>query len=97
MATENTKTNSSEAVDQLKADLETLRKDLAQIADSVKSESKDKLAAGAEQARKKAQQTRKQAEEAAQQVGQKIEENPLVSILVAFGLGFLVGLILDRR
>lgn len=88
-------------INQLKSDVATLRKDMADLMGALKD-------AGAEQGRKtynrayqQAQRTgqyaRERATDAYETVGKEVENRPLTSVLTAFGTGFVVGMLLDRR
>lgn len=87
-------------LDQLKSDVATLREDMATLIDTMK-------AAGMEQgreaydraysrARQAGERVRERAGEAYGVVGREVEDRPLTSVLVAFGTGFVVGMLLDR-
>ncbi len=81
----------------LKADLAKLREDVSELAGAVRQSGADKGRAAyarAQQAGERAWESAAEAERAAER---QIAERPMVSVLTAFGVGFLVGLILDRR
>lgn len=93
---ENMETPENKEVDQLKAELDSLRKDFTQLTDTFKQMSREQVQAGTDQARDSAQQLGNQARDAAQNVEQEISARPLTSVLAAFGIGFIVGKLLDR-
>lgn len=84
-------------VDKLKEDLASLRSDVRQLADSLKSTSASHLRSGADSARASADRFRGQAREAARSAESEIEAHPLTSVFTAFGIGFVLGKLLDRR
>jgi ElaB/YqjD/DUF883 family membrane-anchored ribosome-binding protein len=81
----------------LREELDTLRGDIARLADSVKAVSEKTARAGVERARVRASQARDQVEGWADQLGSHVEERPYGSVMMAFGLGFVLGKLLDRR
>lgn len=90
-------TTESSDVTQLRADLDALRGDFARLTDSLKSVTGKGARAGVDAARRHAEQTRAQAEDWMGVLGSHIEERPYGSLLTAFGVGFLLGKLLDRR
>ena len=58
---------------------------------------KDKLDAGLVELKKAAKRARKQGEDAVEMASDKIKERPLTTVLVAFGVGILLGKLMDRR
>ncbi len=73
--------------------LETLRKDF----DSLKSDVKDLSSAVKELFKDEANLARDRARKAGRQVGQKIEEHPAASVGTAMGIGFIIGMLVDRQ
>jgi len=85
----------SRDIDALKADLEALRADVAAIARSIKELGAAKgheALARAEELGERARATLSAAEEL---LGREIEERPIASLITAFGIGFLIGKLLD--
>lgn len=87
----------NEDLENLKRDIQQLRSDVASMAKSLKS----LTAATGEEAYQRAealgQAARRRAAAMEEQLGQEINERPLTSVLAAFGIGFLIGKILDGR
>jgi len=91
----------SNEVKKLKADIADLRDDVASLVNTLK-------AAGLEQgqqayeevyerARQAGESVRVRAEDAYDAFGKEVESRPLTSVLTAFGVGFVVGMVLDHR
>jgi len=76
-------------MEQLKSDLASLRKDVAALTEAYKDR-------GVERARATAEGVRDQASQAAQTVSHQIEDRPYTSVLSAFGIGLIIGRLLDR-
>jgi ElaB/YqjD/DUF883 family membrane-anchored ribosome-binding protein len=92
-------TNSSAAdidLSQLVADVQALKRDIAALAGHSRGAAADAASAlGAEAQRlydNVAAQSRRQAEA----LGHQVEDHPLASLLIAFGIGFVAGRILPR-
>lgn len=97
MATPEQTANSDKTeVEQLKADLDSLRRDVSQLTDTLKRSSREQVQAGTAQARESANQLGNQARDATRNLEQEIGQRPMTSVLAAFGIGFVVGKLLDR-
>lgn len=81
----------------LREELETLRGDIARLGETVKTITERSARTGVERARARAGQAREQVEDWTEQLGQHVEERPYGSVMMAFGLGFVLGKLLDRR
>lgn len=82
-------------IDKLKHDLEALRRDVAAIASGIQAlgaAKSDDAFARAEEIGERARASLTAAEEL---LGREIEERPIASLAVAFGVGFLIGKLLD--
>ncbi|MGA8258722.1 MAG: hypothetical protein WB783_00760 [Arenicellales bacterium] len=77
-------------VDQLREDLNKLREDVSSLVDTMRKD-------GAARGRAAYESARESVDAARETLGREIEERPVTSILTAFGVGFVVGLLLDRR
>jgi ElaB/YqjD/DUF883 family membrane-anchored ribosome-binding protein len=75
----------------LKADLDTLRGDLAQLTRTVRDLAGVRRDQGMAAARDYAAQASAQAQEAKARAEQTISANPLLSVAAAFGVGYLLG------
>ncbi len=91
----------NEELEQLKSDVATLREDMATLVDTIKQagmeEGREAYERVQARAREAGADVRRRTSEAYGVVGREVEERPLTSILVAFGTGFVVGMLLDRR
>jgi ElaB/YqjD/DUF883 family membrane-anchored ribosome-binding protein len=81
----------------LRSDLAALRRDIAAVtrtAVQMTAETPDKIA---DSVRHKAEEVGERGAEIASSVGRHIEERPLASVAVAFGVGFLLANLFHRR
>lgn len=87
-------------IDDVRADLDALRKDIGKLSDSLSSNLAGSAAQVAENARARAGEAVSAASDKARSgaefVGQKVEERPVTSMAVAFGAGLLIGKLLKR-
>jgi ElaB/YqjD/DUF883 family membrane-anchored ribosome-binding protein len=83
-------------IENLQRDLQALRQDVSSLTDSLKKMSAERVNAGLDSARASGEKFRQQAEEATRNLEQEIEARPFTSVLAAFGVGFIVGKLLDR-
>ncbi|HYW04504.1 MAG TPA: hypothetical protein VFA86_11250 [Gammaproteobacteria bacterium] len=81
----------------LKADVARLRSDISDLAGAVRQAGEQRGRQAYSRARQAGEQAWHRASEAEQAAAHEIAERPMASVLTAFGVGFLVGLILDRR
>lgn len=94
-------------VEQLKKDIAQLRADLSTIGEGVRKMSTD--AVGATQAKVKSiaqdaldefhnklNEAKSQGKKAMHDLEREIKDNPLISLAVAFGIGFVLSKLLDR-
>ncbi len=81
----------------LRDDLDALRKDVSKLTDDVRGIASERVSAARDRARDTAYRARDRGEAVASEVGHRIEERPLTSVAVAFGVGMLIGRLLDRR
>jgi len=86
-----------EDLDALKRDFAALRKDVAalmsSLGDAASAQKQRAFAAAGE----KAEQIKEQGAKVVRSVEGEIEARPLTSIGIAFGVGFLLGKLLERR
>jgi hypothetical protein len=84
----------------IRADIETLRKDLGRLMEHVKSGAFQNVAGRFEEisgdARRLYDQARAGGERSAEALVRQVEERPLATLLVAFGLGFIGGRLIRR-
>lgn len=82
-------------VDKLKSDLEQLRKDVASIAQTFKDLGLAKRDEAFKRAEELGERARTKAAGAEERFSREIEERPFTSVLTAFGIGFIIGKLLD--
>lgn len=82
--------------EQLRADLNQIQRDVEALTETLKKLGASRGQEGMEAVKRAAAATEKQARAAVESVEQQVTERPFQSVLVAFGLGFLVGKLLDR-
>ncbi len=87
-----TTTDLAADIDKLKGDLEALRRDVASIARGIKDLGAARSNEALEEISERARASLAAAEEL---VGRELEERPIASLLTAFGIGFLIGKLLD--
>ncbi|HEY7688754.1 MAG TPA: hypothetical protein VH835_08680 [Dongiaceae bacterium] len=103
----NIKTSGERDFAQLESDFAKLRDDVASLAGTVKDIAaneaynvsdalRSSLDSATKQARKASKRMRSQAQDAADTFQESIEEHPISSILVALGVGVVVGMMLRR-
>lgn len=78
-------------------DMAALRADLNKLVESLKGAASAQGEAAYGQFRTATERTKTQAKETMASTAQVIEERPLTSVLVAFGVGLLLGILFDRR
>jgi ElaB/YqjD/DUF883 family membrane-anchored ribosome-binding protein len=87
-------------LDSVREDLAKLREDVANLATSLKGATSEALHEQIDAARARIDrlsgEARQQSRQTLDDLTDKIEERPLASILVAFGVGILIGRLLDR-
>ncbi len=86
-----------EDVERLQKDIEKLRADINALIRDFREVGTEQGKAAFDRARRAGESFLSDAEELRKQADRKIEENPLMSVLVSFGVGFVVGKLLDRR
>lgn len=89
-------TDTERDINQLKNDLAALRNDLAALSKTLKDEATTRARRGYERAREAGEEAVEYARSGARAVEHQIEERPLLSVLSAFGVGLLVGKLMDR-
>ncbi|MGH7008473.1 MAG: hypothetical protein ACRED7_08725 [Stellaceae bacterium] len=89
-----TRTNGAE-LDTIRDDIDTLRKDLARLMEHVKSGALHNIAGQVEdmsdEARRLYNRALVEGERGADVLARQVEERPLTTLLIAFGLGFIGG------
>lgn len=83
-------------MDRLRGDLERLRKDMEGLTRTVRDVASARGEEGAARAREMVEQAQAQARATLDTTERTVKENPLVSVAVAFGVGWVVGRLMDR-
>jgi len=81
----------------LHKELDQLRADVAALMNTLKGIAADETGSAYESVRRSAQKAQEQAAQTAGTVGQEIGERPFTSVLSAFSIGLLIGMLLSRR
>ncbi|HEX5078032.1 MAG TPA: hypothetical protein VFV80_02700 [Geminicoccaceae bacterium] len=88
-------------VDAIKTDLDALRKDLANVLETIKGTAKNRAESELDALQKRLNQIASDVQasgrDSLRAVESQIGERPLVSIAVAFAVGLMLGKLLDRR
>ena len=88
-------------VDAIKSDLDTLRKDLASVLETIKGTAKSRAESELDALQKRMNQiaadVQSSGREGLRAVEGQIGEKPLVSVAVAFAVGLIIGKLFDRR
>lgn len=84
-------------VAKLRSDLDQLRNDIAKLGDTVKTVVVDGGYAAYARVRRSAEKYQKQAKDVVDMAAEEIEEHPVATVLSAFGIGLLMGLLFSRR
>lgn len=88
-------------LDQMKADIAGLRKDMSSLLSAIKDtgveQGKQTYKEAYDRARRTGESARKKADETRDALGRELEEHPFTSVFAAFGTGFVIGMLLDRR
>ena len=92
--------DNTQEIDAVKADIKKLREDIVALSESVRENLNDDANRIAGDARDAAERTataaRDKVREGVDSVGRQVEERPVASLAVAFGIGLLIGKLLDR-
>lgn len=91
------RTEIADTTETLRADLDALKTDMGALVDTLKKVAKEGGEEGMKNLREFQSQARVQATQSVQAVERQITENPLTSILVAFGAGMVIGKLMDRH
>jgi ElaB/YqjD/DUF883 family membrane-anchored ribosome-binding protein len=84
-------------VERLRRDLHQLRADINMLVQDVKEMGAQQSRVAVDRARRAGESVLHEAEQLRGRADQHIEQNPLMSVLLSFGIGYVVGRILDRR
>ena len=81
----------------LRKELDQLRSDIGGLTQTLKDIAADETTATYEKVRQTAQRAQEQAAQTVGSVGQEIGERPFTSVLSAFSVGLLLGMLFSRR
>ena len=90
-------TDSAKSTDDLRADLDKMRADLAALMDSVGKFASDSGREGVRAFDSVRTRAQAQATQSLESIEHQIAAKPLTSVLVAFAVGMLFGKLMDRR
>lgn len=88
--------SSSTETDAIKKDMEALRSDLRDLAESFRATGEKRYQEGVDQARDKYNELRGEANRRTKEVGAEIEARPFTSVMAAFGIGLVLGKLIGR-
>jgi ElaB/YqjD/DUF883 family membrane-anchored ribosome-binding protein len=77
--------------------MEQLRGDIGALSEAVKEAGREKGRAAINRARRSGEAALGEAQALRERADQEIEAHPLTSVLMSFGIGFLIGMLFDRR
>jgi ElaB/YqjD/DUF883 family membrane-anchored ribosome-binding protein len=83
-------------LDQLRADFEALRSDVSSLVQTLKSDAIDQAHVGYDKLKQAGGQAADQVRVGAAAVERQIEDRPLTSVLAAFGIGFIIGKLMEK-
>lgn len=84
-------------LDEVKGDVASIKGELKSVVEMLKRQAESQARQGYEKVREVSDKARYQAKQGAALVEEQIEERPLISVLAAFGVGFIIGKLLDRK
>lgn len=83
-------------IDDLKAQISSLKSDMSNIAESLSRLSGDVVTDGRDRLKQATEDQRRKAKEGREALEREITERPLTSMAAAFGIGFMLAKLLDR-
>jgi ElaB/YqjD/DUF883 family membrane-anchored ribosome-binding protein len=86
-----------EELTKLRKDMDQLRSDIGSLTEAFRELGVEKGREAMARARRAGASVRGDAEALRDRADREIEERPFTSVLMSFGIGFLVGMLLDRR
>lgn len=89
-------TNTDKDLKELRSELATLRSDFSEISKTLKRISGERYAEGRDKVNQGIERGRQQARDSLGEFEREIEARPLTSVAAAFGVGFVLGKLLDR-
>jgi ElaB/YqjD/DUF883 family membrane-anchored ribosome-binding protein len=88
--------NSEKDIQELRNDIAKLKADFGEVAKTLRHITNEQVSRGREKVRESAERSRDRARETLDSFEHEIEDRPLTSIATAFGVGFILGKLLDR-
>lgn len=82
---------------ELQEQLDALRKDFAEVTSTLKNLTTEYAHQSQEKVKATAQQAQQQAKESIARAQGEVEAHPYASMAVAFGIGLVIGKVLDRK
>lgn len=89
-------TNVEKDVEQLRNEYAELKSDVSKLTETMKKLYGDTAEAGRARARRAAERSRERARETYGAFEEEVRERPLTTIAAAFGIGLVIGKLLDR-
>lgn len=90
-------TENREEVDKLNKDIKQLREDLSTLTKDFREIGEQQRQEAMERARKTGETVLGEAQALRGQADERIRKDPLASVLISLGIGFIIGKLLDRR
>ena len=87
----------SKEFDELKADLAELREDVASLVEAIRDMAGERARVAHSRVNEVGRRARARASLARDKLEHEIEERPLTSVITTFGIGFVLGMLLDRK
>ncbi len=88
---------SNKPTEALEAEIENLKGEVSSLMETLGKLASEGTGEGARLLREARDRASAQASQSVRQVEAKIVERPLISVLAAFGIGLVIGKLLDRR
>lgn len=89
-------TNVEKDVEELKSEFAELKSDISKLTETIKKLYGDAASEGRDRARDAAARSKDRARETVGAFEEEIASRPLTSVAAAFGVGFILGKLLDR-
>jgi len=88
---------SSADLEELRDDLQVLKQDFAQIINHLQADGESRVQQLKQTAQEKFRDVRAGAAQQVENLGERVQERPVESLLVAFGVGLVTSFLLTRR
>jgi ElaB/YqjD/DUF883 family membrane-anchored ribosome-binding protein len=89
--------DANKAAEELRADMDKLKSDMSALMDTIGKIAEESKKEGKRRVREAGEMAAVHAEESMHAVEAQIAERPFISVLAAFGVGMVIGRLLDRR